>query len=651
MEPNKLPEEGVHFNPTDKDTDAINLVLKDFIKGRSITQKSYAQFNGRNLYDCIDDWTKRWNGYIPEASPLLDSTQSQIFLNYTRNAIISYLVKVALGMPSPKIIAVNKKLNTTNRKFAEVLTDMNQYSLNAENGEARFFESALEVTTKGTVIKYEGYSKQEEEIDVPETFDAVTGELRTKKEKKVIYDDCYQEIVPIEDFYISNPYQPDVQKQPFVIWRRLTTIEEARTEFGHYKNFEYVRAGQHTVTADPTTFYRNSIATELGNDQVEILRYYNRTKQKHIILINGVPVYIGAIPFKDGKYPFAKGIYEPAGNDFFWGLGFPNKIQGEQDLKNMFFNMAVDKATGALLPYGLTSDLDDIIEDEVLAPNKIRKVGDINKWKIDVLPGLSSSDVQMIQLIDKNIGENSGSGTGPTSSPRGGKLAARQILLQQQETMQKLGFSMNFLEDFERDRTELRVHHILQFYSIPKMSKITGEDGKTLNQLVYRDVVLTNVPLEDGKIGNKVIKLVGKQDEAGRKKLEEELSVVEATGDETGTPTEALAIEVDTFYDYNFGVQIVKNSSYEKNQALDQSSRMEFANWRLGLAQVAPVNAPELVKWVEESYDVDSNRFEGQPGKEQQAIADTMNPQSQGNRPAEELARTDNTSALAKGTA
>lgn len=659
MEKSNLPEDHVTFIPNKEETEAINLVLIDYTKGRSVIQKSYNQFNGRNLYDCIDDWTKRWNGYIPESSPLLDMTQSQIFLNYTRNAIIGYLTKVALSVAKPKITAVNKKLNTQNKRFAEVLTDLNTYSLNAENGDARFFESALEVTVKGTVIKYEGYAKEEQVMEVPVEFDALEGKLKTKKETKVIYDNCFQEIVPVEDFYICNPYQPDIQKQPFVLWRKITTFQEAKAQYGHYNNFDFVKAGQYTVTAEPSTFYRNSLSTELGKDQVEIILYFNRSTNKHIIMINGVPIYIGAIPFKDGKYPFAKGIFEPFGNDFFWGAGFPNKIQGEQDAKNMFYNMAIDKSAASMLPYGLTSDLDDIIEDEVLAPNKIRKVGDINKWKFDTLPGLSSSDVQMMQIIDRNIDENSGSSSGPSTSPRGGKLAARQILLQQQETMQRLGFSMNFLEDFERDRTELRISHLLQFLSIPKMSKITGEDGKTLNELVYRDIVLTSQKLSDGKTGNKVIKLVGKQDEAGKVKLANDLSVMEEMGDMSGTPVEALAIEVDSFYDYNFSIQIVKNSSYEKNHALDQASRLEYANWRLGLAQIAPVNAPELVKWVEESFDVDSDRFEGQPGAEQAQTAQTINPQkggaqgnqgNQGNRPAEELTRTDNASALAKGT-
>lgn len=642
---------------TPKQREAIETVLDDYTKARGFMQKSYNYFNGRNLYDCIDDWTKRWNGYIPAQNPLLDTTQSQIFLNYTRNAVISYLVKVAMNTVKPKIVAVNKKNNTQSKQFAQFLKDANQYSLNAENADSKFFAAALETTVKGTVLTYEGYLRQEQEMEVPDKYDSTTGKMKTKKVKKVLYDDCYQKIHPVEDFYIANPYQPDVQKQEFIIPRRITTYSEAKAEFGHYPMFDMVKAGAYTITSDVTTFYKNQLISELAKDQVEILPWFNKTKNKHILLINGVPIYIGVIPFKDGNYPYAKAIFEPFANDFFWGAGFPNKIMGEQDLKNMLFNMMVDKTSGSLLPYGLSSDLDDIIEDEVLAPNKIRKVGDINKWKFDTLPGISPGEVQMLQLTDKELNDNSNnaSNSGSASSPRGGKLAARQVMAQQQEAMQKLGFSASFLEDYERDRTMLRVNHILQFYSIPKLENITGIPGSDLNKLVFRDITLHNTRLSNGKTGTKVIKLTDKMTPSQRESMADELSVVEATGEEAGVPTEAVAIDVNTFTDYNNQIQIVKNSSYEKNYVLQQSKRMEFAQWRLSLAQVAPVNAPELVKWVEEAFDdIETDKFEGQPGPQQDAAAQAANggkgPQAQGQRPMEELNRTDNTSAIAKAT-
>jgi hypothetical protein len=600
------------YIPTPEESDAKQAVLKDYVRGRMVINKTYGQFNGRNLFDCIDDWTKRWNGYIPKASPLLDKSQSRIFLNFTRNQIISYLAKTALSIPKPEITAVNKKSNLEDKKFAEVLKDLNQYSLNAENGDAKFLESAIEVTTKGTVIKYEGYAKAEQEIDVPVSFDALNGKVVSKKQKKTTYDDCFQELVPIEDFYISNPYQPDIQKQPWVVWRKITSYQEAETEYGHYPNFKSVPKAAYLLASEPTTFYRNTLQTELGMDRVEIIRYYNKSKNFHCVILNSIVIYHGAIPFKDGRYPFAKGIFEPFDNYFFWGASFVHKIQGDQDLLNTMWNMMIDKNNASMLPFGLSSDTDDFIEDETLTVNKIRKVGDVNAWKFVQLPGVNAGETNMLQLAKDFANENSGNvqGAGSMMSPKGGRLPVWQIMLQQQETMAKMGFSTSFLENFERDRTELRISHILQFYSIPKVEKITGKRGKEIEKLAYRDVKLSDYQLSNGKKGTKLIKIIESPNDEERANLENELSVTEAQGELTGTPTEALAIVVDTFTDYNFEVQIITNSSYQRSSVLDQKGRQEFAAWRIALQPIVPCDVAKLVKWVEEPMDIPTQEFE-----------------------------------------
>lgn len=622
------------WQPTEEEAKSKENLFKDFITARNVMQKSYNQFNGRTLYDVIDDWTKRWNGYLTIGDVIDDNPQSRIFLNFTRNAIIAWLAKVATDTPKSNIIATNRKSGANNKRMAAIFKDLLKYSRNAENYPQKFLAAALEIITKGTGIVYEGYSKQEQEMQIPDGFDMETGKGKFKKENRIIFDDCFQKIVPIEDFYIANPYQIDVQLQPYIIWREITTYEESKTEYGHYANFDSVKPGAYVLLTEPTTFYRNRLQTELAPNQVEILRYYNRSKNQHTVMVNGIIMYAGAIPFKDGKYPFAKGIFEPYGNDFFWGFGFANKIMGEQDLTNALFNLMIDKTYGSLLPYGLSSDLDDLIEDDVLVANKIRKVSDITKWKFDTLPSVNTAEQQMLQTTINFLKENSGDliGAGQAYSPKGGKLQVRQVMLRQQEAMQKLGYSMNFLEDFEHDCAELRLSHILQFYSIPKMEKVAGKNGKEIQQLVFRDIKLHNVKLKSGQTGDRIVKLLGNKpanpDE--EKRIADDLSVEEQMGALQGLPTQALAVSVDTFYDYNFDIQVVKNSSYEKNEVLDQASRQEYANWRLSMMQFgAPVDVQLLVDWVDEAYDIDSEQFKPQnpqqgmpqmPGQQQPGV-------------------------------
>lgn len=606
--PTYLPDRG--------EVEAISETLKAYEKGTSVLNKGYNYFQGSSLKEVIDDWTKRWNGYLPPMNPLLDQTQSQIFINFTRNAIISYLSKVAMSPVKAHIIAVNKKTGLVDQKFADVLEDLNTFSLRAENGDAKFLQAALECVTKGTVVVYEGYKKTVQKEKIVQDFDAEKGKAKFKEGERVIFDNCYQEVVPLEDFMITNPFQADVQMQPKIIWRKLTSHFEGELEFSKYPNWKYVKPGGYTVGNDTQTFYRNSLLTQLEKDQIEVLRYYNRSENRHIVMVSGIILYDGPIPFKDGRYPFAKAVNEPFANDFFWGNGHPNKYMGEQDLINSFINVMADKTFNSMQYTGLSSDLDDLIEDDSIEIGKWRKVGDITKWKYLESPAVNAGEMNMFQNVLNLARESANTGGGQGYSPKGGKLSTQQVMMQQQEQMQKLSFNMNFLEDLERDRTEIRLAHILQFYSIPKIEKITGKKGKEVEKLAYREIQLTDTRLSDGRKGTRIIKLVDNGDVKtpdAKAKLADDLSVTEVMGEESGTPTEALALSVDSFTDFNNSIQVVKNSSYERNKAIDQAARMQFAQWRVSLAQLAPVNTKELIAWVEESFDVDAERFENMP--------------------------------------
>lgn len=623
------------YTPDDEEQKYIQEALGGFITARNVMMRQYEYFNGRNLFECIDDWTKRWNGYIPPLNPLINQESWNIFYNFTRNSIIAYLAHVALNPPDVAIEAVNKKSKAQSKKFAASLEDLNQYSLNAENGDARFLETATEAAVKGTVVVYEGYMKNFQTEKTIESFDAVTGRVKYKKRERVIFDNCFQQVIPLEDFYITNAYQSDVQKQPQIIWRRLTTYFEAQNEFSHYRNWKYVRPGAYTYAQEMNTFYRQAQLADLPMDRVEILRYYCRRTNSHIILCNGVVMYSGPIPFKDGMYPFAKTVNEPFANEFFWGQGMPGKYMGEQDMINSFINMMGQKTTNSLLPTGLSSDLDDLIEDDVIEMGKMRQVSDINKWKFFESPEVNSGEFNMFNTV-LGLAKD----TANVMPSLSGKVTARQILLQQQQLTDKISYNINYLEAFEVDRTKLRVSHILQFYAIPRIERITGNTGKEIEQLAYRDIHVPNTKLSDGRKGTKVVKIIGGEHENpdDRAKLADELSVTEMMGEAQGIPTEAIAISADLFQDFDVSVQVIPNSSLKRNQALEQAARMELANWRFSIAQVVPIPNPEgLVKWVEEPFDIDDSQFEDPPanqqGQPQQTPAQQQAPMQQGALP------------------
>ena len=68
---------------------------------------------------------------------------------------------------------------------------------------------------------------------------------------------------------------------------------------------------------------------------------------------------------------------------------------------------------------------------------------------------------------------------------------------------------------------------------------------------------------------------------------------------------------------------------------LDRAERVEYANWRISMMQSgAGCNIDELVKWVDESYDVDSTRFEAKQGQGQPPQPGAPGQPPQGGAPA-----------------
>ena len=202
----RIPYSNKVYIPSITEQEDLQTVSKAFVYARNVVQKSYNQFNGRTLTECIDDWEKRWNGYIPAGDTLLTDTQSRMFLNFTRNQIESYLSKVALQQMKIKVKAVNKKNGIGNRKLAQITEDLNEYSSDEENGDARFLDTALETTVKGTAIVYEGYAKQKQKMPSRMVFDPITGKVSYALEDTIIFDNCFQHCVRLNDFFFRDNF-------------------------------------------------------------------------------------------------------------------------------------------------------------------------------------------------------------------------------------------------------------------------------------------------------------------------------------------------------------------------------------------------------------------------------------------------------------
>jgi hypothetical protein len=601
-----------------KEGDAHGVVWDFWTRANSVMGNTYPELKNRTLSDCIAQWQKRFNGYSP-------SNQNLMFLNFTRNMVIAYLSKVATTRPEIQITALNKS-GVPNKLLAEVIKDVNQATLVKENGDRKFFAIALSTVVKGTAITYEGYKRNciiDEEV---QDFDSETGEVVTKKQERVLFDDVYQEEVPVEDLMILDPYQPDIQLQPALLWRKLFSLEDFQEEFGQYENAKNVLPGI-VFGAGNTEFYGNNQNSGLQRQyQIEVIRFYHRLMNRHVIIAGGQVIYDGVMPFKHRKYPFAKSIHEPVTSMFFWGVSLPDKVSAEQDSLNGMINMMDEKTLYSLKPFIMSSD-DDLSDQEEIEIGRIMKVSDVNQYVIKEMPGVNAGESNYFSQLQAIMKETAGIYGGATAfTKNGGKLDIRQVMLQQQEANAQMTFSSTNLEDYEADRTNLRIKNIMQFYALPRIEQYGGRNGKQYKRLVYKNVTL-NTEI-DGEKGIKSVYFQNKPTEEEINQTLDKMERAETTAEQNGDKVKTFMIDVSHFDNHTLEIVATRNSSWMKNQALDQQMRAEYAQQLIGFATQAqqmgqPVNIDmqKLINYVQEAYDIPMGEFEQEtPERQPQGI-------------------------------
>lgn len=624
----------VAYLPSDSEKDAINLVMDKFYWMLQVMSRTYPYFNDRNVIEYINDSVKRWNGYMPPRDDLTMDWQVQIFNNFTRNAVNSYLSKVAGQRPKMKFVATDEE-GYQDVLRAHVIDKMYQYSKNRERGEEKFLRAALESTTKGTVVVYEGYRKTKRKIKEVVKFDQVTGKFIVKEKEIIDFDDCYQQIVPIEDFFIEDIWQPDIQLHNRVIWRSIYTVSQFEEEFSRYKNYSSVRPGMYASAAlVNTTFFKEYSARTLKQDTIELLRFYDRLADRMIYMANGVILFDGCIPFTHKKLPFAKGIFEMFSSDFFYGRSLPDKIARDQDVMNMYTAMMLDQGLLSIYKPVLTDDPDDT-EESVLVPGLIKKVNDINKYKVLEIPPPNAAHFSLLSLLNNNAQADSGQpfGGAQAQAQSGGAVTARQAMMQEELSRQMLSLNARYLEFMDRDAAELRAKNLLQFTLMPdKIEATTGKKTSEYKQLFSRIIRVDDTELTDGSYGTTAIRVYNKKNLP----TANDLAVEEEMAASQGKNIEVIAISPDYIRNLDFDVQVVPESSYAASKSLEKALGTEFYMTAL---QNQLINQEENTReWVQ-LYNKDPDRF---MVKQQQPMPGQLQPAVPG-QPPQQLGATPTT--------
>jgi hypothetical protein len=634
-------EEQFLYSPTDKEIEVRKHVYQDFSVMRDLRNQRYKYFNDRSLKEFIDDSELRLTNYVPtRAEQGKEEWQANFSHPTTSNKHHAILAGVALDVPDTRITAKNEN-SIKSAQRAYVMKNLVKHSYDKDNKEEQIYNEAFECSSKGTVIVADVYQKQKAKRKKITKYDPITGETEYKEEEVVTKDEIVNFIIPLENFYIWNFYIPYIQDQPKLIWAENIGKEEFKAQFKQYPNYKFVKKAPKLLNKELETryFYEGWASRVKGYGSIEVVRFYDRFNDHHVILANGVVLFDGPMLLGRKKkwYPFAKTIFAMFSADFFYGNSHPNKLMGEQDMTNRFYNMAADKETKSMIPNMIIGNVnkDDFdLEDPYISLDTKIYVQDINQVKYLESPGISNATVKLMDMISRGMDLTSVDANQQGVQGRG--VTAREIVIANENARKLKGVFYMFLTALWIQKMKLRIMNILTFYTDLEVKKQLNEaandkDNKLDN---FKKFMVENADLGDGTKGTLGIRMVGSQEELPTQgQLDEESTKISK---ETQENYKEIAITTDYLDNWEYDVKVISESIFQKESSLSQA-KMEGKLQIMGQAfpDYMAQNKEKIFKQFMIAFDDDPDEYDttppppmpqpGAPGQPPQEGAATLN--------------------------
>lgn len=498
------------YQPPMEVKNLISLAQVDLQIGDEILTRPFEEFNNMSLIQRANLDQKDWLGWSP--SPSSNPDESWMFTgtsSITRNKIISTAAHLTQQVIYPGVFAQNED-DEVDEASAYVMKSAIEYNCRRTNYEQTFLYGVISGLVNPVSYFRVDYTRQYQEV--------LQGTHSNYTKKKVIDEvlsGFQNNLLPLDEVMLLNPYCFDIQKQPGIIHRRRISYGEAKSLHGNHQDFGHVRVGVVSVlNASDGLFYDSP---DISDGLVEESTFYYRGQDRQFTLINGVYLsnpntdYLPIKHRRVTKQPDGSVVDIPVYNIVKYGAepidamrfayfkSLASKISNDKELVDRMRQNAVDASTFATFPSIFTmgaGKLDksvfipattvDLPKDSKVSP----ATGLMNPSYAYSAAKEAERDVSE-SSIDPQLGGNSG----------GGKTAREAILIQQ-NAINNLGIMGRMItQGMVKPIGELMVDNIIRYQTVGEIMDIGGGALGTK----YMTMVLNDKVIE-GQKKNIVIK-------------------------------------------------------------------------------------------------------------------------------------------------
>lgn len=485
------------YTPTDDEKEVRSMLIRHFTLGYQTMYKPRREFNdlsviGRMMVDQMSFNTYQPNnGEAPEGD-LINGWRSNAIRPIVRNKCISTAAHATAQLIFPKIFAYNNQSNAQ-EDAARVMEDLMEWSAEQSKYTDTSLNAVMASLFNPASITYTEYGEVYRNVKKEKSED---GKWKVEKMLDEDLSGFKDYPVPVDELYIENFYENDIQKQGWLIWRRVIGYDLASVKYGDRPNWKYVKPGVQIIFNDANATFYEVYDNNMRTESVEEVIYWNKKMDLKLEMVNAVLMsdFDNPNPRQDKLYPFIKFGYEhlDEGKCFYYkSLAF--KLQQDANIVNTLYPMIID-GTYLNIFQPMTNIGSETIGSDVIIPGKVTTLTDPNSKLTPIaVAGNLKAGMDTLMEVEKSVSESSQSSI-QEGQQQSGNSTAYEISRQEQNANTVLGLFIKMIAQYVRQYGRLRVGDILQHLTIVDVDKITDDA-----ELVYKTFLVKGKGQQDKK--------------------------------------------------------------------------------------------------------------------------------------------------------